>query len=34
MDPIQDLLQRLRETQGDARAQAALTAGFLVLARP
>src|SRR4029077_17812478 len=33
-DPIQDLLQRLGETQGDAHAQAALTAEFLVLARP
>jgi tetratricopeptide repeat protein len=34
VDPIQDLLQRLGESQGDPRAQAALTAEFLVLARP
>src|SRR4051794_38583053 len=34
MDPVQELLDRLRETQGNPRAQAALTAEFLILARP
>ena len=30
MDPVTDLLQRLQETQGDIRAQAAVTAEFLI----
>jgi tetratricopeptide (TPR) repeat protein len=34
VEPIRDLLQRLRDTQGDTRAQAALTAEFLVVSRP
>jgi tetratricopeptide (TPR) repeat protein len=34
VDSIRDLLQRLRETQGDTLAQAALTAEFLVVSRP
>src|SRR5207302_11058503 len=34
MDPMQGLLQRLEETQGDSRAQAAVTAEFLVMTRP
>jgi tetratricopeptide (TPR) repeat protein len=34
VDPIRDLLQRLKETQGDTRAQAALTTEFLVLGEP
>jgi tetratricopeptide (TPR) repeat protein len=33
MDPIQDLLRRLGETQSDPGAQAALTAEFLILGR-
>jgi hypothetical protein len=34
MDPIQDLLARLGETQGNTFAQAALTAEFLLMTRP
>jgi tetratricopeptide (TPR) repeat protein len=34
VDPIQDLLQGLEKARGDTRAQAALTAEFLVFARP
>src|SRR6266446_5010089 len=34
MDPIRDFLLRLRDTQGDTRAQAALTAEFVVVSRP
>jgi tetratricopeptide (TPR) repeat protein len=34
VDPIRDLIQRLRETQGDTRTQSVVTAEFLVTARP
>jgi tetratricopeptide (TPR) repeat protein len=34
VDRVQDLLQSLKEARGDPRAQAALTAEFLILARP
>src|SRR5271169_6702376 len=34
VDLIDDLFQRLKETQGDTRAQSALTAEFLVVSRP
>jgi tetratricopeptide (TPR) repeat protein len=34
VDPIKDLLQRLENAKGDTRAQSALTAEFLVMARP
>jgi hypothetical protein len=34
MDPVHGLLQRLGDTQGDIRAQAALTAEFLVMTPP
>lgn len=34
MDPIKDLLQQLKNAKGDTRAQSALTAEFLVTARP
>jgi ATP/maltotriose-dependent transcriptional regulator MalT len=34
MDPIHGLIQSLKDTRGDIRAQAALTAEFLVMALP
>jgi tetratricopeptide (TPR) repeat protein len=34
MDPIRGLLDRLKETKGDSRAQAVVTAEFLVISRP
>jgi hypothetical protein len=34
VDPVRDLLQRLKETQGDTHAQSALTAEFLLINRP